>query len=99
MTHAQNGLHNGGILVGRRKRHGEGSIDLEDIEGVLLEVVERGIPHAEIIDGHLNADFSQGPQGFERPLRMSHQGILGNLQREGVGRNDVIPQRGDDLSG
>src|SRR5206468_3866379 len=76
-------------------------VDLQTVNRETLQVAQRRMPHAEVVDGDGNACSSQALEHFERQVDVLHGHGLGNLQLETTGlelrlhdcRLDAVHQR------
>src|ERR1700693_22446 len=71
--------HDGGVLCLFRCMRYEGAIDLEFVALQALNVGERGIARAVIVDGQPQSLFLQRPDRFLRAMGILHQRTLGYL--------------------
>src|SRR5206468_8634051 len=62
----------------------EGAVDLDLVDGEALEVGQRRVARAEVVDGEPHAHLPQAVDDGDRALRLVHHGRLGDLEREGV---------------
>ena len=60
----------------------ERAVDLEDVDGQLAHVVERGVAGAEVVDRQFDAELAQRFQAQQADLHVLHHHALGQLQRE-----------------
>ena len=67
----------------------EGLVELEEVDRQVLELGERGVPRAEVVDGHLDAERLEAPQDACRLLGLLQHGVLGDLDAEPFARNAV----------
>ena len=86
VAEADDGAHDGGILGVHREVVDEGAVDLERVEREALEVVERAVAGAEVIDGQGEAEFLEGLQRALPALHVLHQHPFGELELEQRGR-------------
>ena len=75
----------------------EALVDLQLVDRQLLQVGERRVTGAEVVDRQLEAQARQALQRVHRTLRVVHDRALGDLQAEGFGRHDVLDQQGLEL--
>ena len=60
----------------------EGPVDLQHVDGEPLQVAERRVAGAEVVDGQLDAERAQVLQHLEPGRRVGHQRGLGDLEAE-----------------
>ena len=72
------------VRLVREHVHHEGLVDLDLVGRDLLQVSERGIAGAEIVDRDADAHLAQFRQHPVTALAIDHQRILGHLDREPV---------------
>ena len=72
------------LLVPRQPVH-EGLVHLELVERQPGQVVQRGVAGAEVVDGDVYAEASQGVQARDHPVHPDDDGGLGDLQHQPVG--------------
>ena len=58
----------------------ERPIDLQDIDGELAQIGQRGVPRAEIVDGNHDAQLLQPIESRNGRLRILHQDRFGDLE-------------------
>ncbi|MCY1276714.1 hypothetical protein D9M70_253820 [compost metagenome] len=74
----------------------EAAVDLQHVDGELLEVVERGIAGAEVIHRHRQAEALQPGEGLHRLGDVAHQDAFGQLQLQaGRRRAGLVEDVGD----
>ena len=71
----------------------EAAVDLERVDRESLEVGERRVPGAEVVDGQVQAEAAQLAQRDSGGLDVAHQGRLGDLQPQRVGSEATLGQR------
>ena len=59
---------------------GEGPVDLEDVDRELLEVAQRRVAGAEIVEGEEHPELLEVGQHDQGPLGILDEGALGDLQ-------------------
>ena len=77
----------------------EGPVDLEAIEFELLQIAQRGIARAEIVEQDLDAHFAQALHGALGFARMRNQDTFGNLDVQQAGRDAMALKRGFHAAG
>jgi len=60
----------------------EGAIDLEHVDRKVLQIRERRVARAEIIDRDLNTKRFQGAKFDQNSVRIFHDNAFGNFQPE-----------------
>ncbi len=60
----------------------KGLVDLDIVHGELLEVAERGIAGAEVVDRDRNAQFLEAPEDADGIFLVLHERAFGDLKRE-----------------
>ncbi len=75
--------------VDREPRH-ERAVDLQFADREPAQVHERGVPRAEVVQGHLHAVPGQGVEGVGGALRVLQEDVLRYLQLE-RSRGDAVP--------
>ena len=73
----------------------EGAVDLDPVEGELLQVAERRIARAEVIEHDLHAELPEIAQAAEIIFAVAEENRLGDLQFEAMGAQTGL---GQDLS-
>ena len=76
------------------ERVDEGAVDLQRVEGITVEVGERGVAGAEVVEDEADAELVQRFQRGERRGRLVDQHRLGDLQAQVDG---VEAGAGEDL--
>src|SRR3712207_9517337 len=66
------------------RSHHERAVDLDLVEREPLEVAQRGVPRAEVVERQAHAEGSQPLQDGHRAPRVGHHGVLGDLALEPV---------------
>ena len=87
------GDHRGVVGVGRGAPH-ERQVDLQRVDRQPPEVGERGEPGPEPVDGQVDPEVAERPQGADGPVDVLHRVALGNLEVQRVG---LEPARGEGL--
>ena len=72
---------------GRAVRTHEGPVDLDRVEGEALQVGERGVAGAEIVERQAGAELADARQHLRRIFRVLHHQRLGDLQLQRLRRN------------
>ncbi len=92
------GAADDGHVAGLGELLDEPLVDLELVDGQPLQVAQRGVPGAEVVDRDLDAEHVQ-PAEDARALRgVGHQPALGDLEHEPLRRDRVAGEvAGDDL--
>ena len=72
--------HDHRVVLAPAHVHDEGSVDFEFIDRQALEVGERGVPGAEIVDGKAQADIMELGRDLQRIHRIVHDGALSDLE-------------------
>ncbi|HEY4230178.1 MAG TPA: hypothetical protein VGO79_08390, partial [Thermoanaerobaculia bacterium] len=70
---------------GRARVVKKGAVDLQDVDRQALQVGERRVSGAEVVDADVEAQVPQGPQGVDRRADVGHQHALGHLEAHQVG--------------
>ena len=80
------------------ERVDEGAVDLQGVEGEAVEVGERGVAGAEVVEDEADAELVQRLQRGDRGRRLLDQDALGDLQpqvdRVDAGAGDDLVDRG-----
>ena len=92
--HPDDRLDDRGALLLDPQRFDEGAIDLQSVKGKAVEIGERGVPGAEVIEHETNADVTECLQGGGRGGRLLDQDALGDLEAQVPG---VQAGAGEDL--
>ncbi len=87
VTELDHGLDDRRILGVEAEAADEGPVDLDLLDGEPLQICERGVPSAEVVDGQVEAEVAQTAQGHRGQLGIGHEGGLGDLQPQGAGRH------------
>ena len=99
--HLDDGRDEGVRAVGAAEPAHEGAVDLEDVDGQGAQVVERGVAHAEVVDGHAHAHLAPGLQLGPRSRQVADEDVLGDLQHEPARGQPAlvedVPDRGQQL--
>ena len=66
--------------------HDERAVDLERVDFELVEVPERRLAGAEVVERRPHADRAQADEHVDRPLDVGHHDVLGDLELEVLGR-------------
>ena len=77
----------------------EGAVDLEDVDGETLQVGERRITGAEVVDRNIDAHRLQFIEHCQRPLDVAHQHAFGDFQFEVFRRQAGFLQHRHDQCG
>ena len=64
------------------QRVDEGAVDLQRVEGEAVEVGERGVAGAEVVEDEADAELVQRLQRGDRRRRLLDQDALGDLQAQ-----------------
>ena len=64
----------------------ERAVDLERLDGEVLEIGERRIARAEVVDGHVHAELAHRAHGERRGGFVDHQQALGDFELEAGAR-------------
>ena len=87
--------------AGRRdETAGEGAVELDAVERQLLEVAERGVAGAEVVERDPHAEAAQGVDVADGGVAARQEGGLGDLdvdrvRIDAVGRQCVAQERND----
>ena len=96
MSHGDDGAGDLPVLFALRQTVDEAAVDLQYVDGELLEVVQRRIAGAEIVDGDAQAQALEVGEGLHGAGHVLHQRALGQLQFQTGWRNTaVFENRGD----
>ncbi len=90
MRHHDDGFAQRQVRGVRHQVAHEGLVDLEVVDVQLLQVGQRGIPRAEVVQRHLHAGGPQHAQLFRDMVIGVQQQALGDLHRHGI---HTQPQR------
>jgi hypothetical protein len=63
----------------------EGPVDLDDVRPQLLQVAERGVAGAEVVDRDADPEPAQRLEAFDRRLHVARERALGHLERQQSG--------------
>ena len=77
----------------------EGPIDLDHVDGELVEPGEGGVAGAEVVDRDPNPGCAQVRENLDDIALLDHDGALGDLQHQAAGGQPGQAQDGEDLSG
>src|SRR6185369_17725785 len=77
----RNGADDGIVVVGRQPGY-EGTIDLEVIKRETVQITERRIAGAKIVDAQLHAEGTQLLEHQSRSLSVLHHHAFGDLELE-----------------
>ena len=67
----------------RVDRGDEAPVDLEDVDGELMEIAERRVAGAEVIDGDPHSEGAERAEREDAPVGVAHECRLGDLEHEG----------------
>ena len=73
-----------GVVVRRREAGDERPVHLEDVDREALEVAERRVTGAEVVDGEAHAERFQPQQVLEGAVAVLHEHALGDLESQRV---------------
>ncbi len=73
----------------------EGAVDLELVDGQALEVRERRVAGAEVVDGKPDARLAEHREHLAGTERVSHEGALGDLELETAGLDAPAMEKSD----
>jgi hypothetical protein len=80
------GLDDGGVTgVGGHPEH-EALVDLHLVDRQLAQIAEGGVADAEVVHRQVDAEVAELREHADGPLRVDHDLVLGDLQRERAGR-------------
>ena len=79
------GVHDGGVVGVGRQIGDEGAVDLEKVDRKTLQVAQRRVAGAEIVDRHPHAHALEGSQGRDIVVGMVHQDAFGQFQFQARG--------------
>ena len=68
-------------------------VDLQLVDGQVLEARERRVAGAEVVDREPDAELAQPREHAHRALRVGHDGVLGDLDAEPVRRDPGVAQQ------
>jgi hypothetical protein len=71
-------------------RH-EGPVDLDDVDGELVEVAERGVAGAEVVERDHGAEILQVVEHDQRPFAVAGENALGDRDAEVMPRALLLP--------
>ena len=86
------GLHDGGVARALQL-FDEIARDLHAVDGEAPQVIERGVPGAEIIDGQPYAECTQLREQPRGPVACAHEHRLGELELEAARIETAVAQR------
>ena len=75
----------------------ERAVDLEHLDGQALEVRERRVPGAEVVDREVQPERAQRAERAHRRLGVAHQRRLRDLEPDALGRHVGLVQDARDL--
>src|SRR5882762_7898393 len=90
-------LDDAAVLLVRAHRPDEARIDLEQVDGQPVQVAERAVPGAEVVDAQLQPELPQAGQAPRRGGGVLDQHALGDLQPQRARVQPGGPQRVVDL--
>ena len=73
-----------GRAVGEQERAHERTVDLERVDRKSVQVAQRRVPRAEVIEVDLHAELAQAVQHVRHVARVAHQGGFGDLESQGL---------------
>jgi hypothetical protein len=85
--------HQDRVVVVRGHVHDERPVDLQLVDGKLLQVRHRRVPGAVVVDGQPHAQFVQAGQDVQGQRRVAHHGRLGDLQPQHAGRHPELGEQ------
>ncbi len=85
------------VLAGAGQRPDEALVDLDLAHGQPLEVGQRRVAGAEVVDGQPDAEVPQLTEQDLGPRGLDHDAALGDLQRQQVPRHTVAGERAANL--
>src|SRR3990172_6099899 len=74
----------------------EGPVDLQRVDRETLEVRERRVPGAEVVDRDANAEVVQAYEHGLGACRIGDHHALGDLEHEVIARDARLPQHAGD---
>src|SRR5262249_56577395 len=86
------GAGDGGVLGGVADPAHEGLVDLQDVDGELLEVGDRGVAGAEIVDGQAHPEGADGPELAEDLGIAAQDAALAELELQHRGVDSALEQ-------
>ena len=92
VRHRDHGLHDRGVVGIARDVTHEGLIDFDVLHRKALEVSEARVAGAEIVDRDAHAELVRRHHHIDDAFALMHQGALGDLQLERVGRQAALAQ-------
>ena len=92
MAELDDGLDDGGVLRVDAEPADERSVDLDRLDREPLQVGQRRVPGAEVVDGEVQAEVAQLAQRDRGGLDIAHQRRLGDLQPQRVGGEPALGQ-------
>mmetsp|Transcript_20721 Transcript_20721/g.38883 ORF Transcript_20721/g.38883 Transcript_20721/m.38883 type:complete len:265 (-) Transcript_20721:52-846(-) len=99
LGHADDGIDDGAVLGVLGQVAHEGLVDLELADAELLQMAERRIAGAEVIDGQADAARVQLVHHGDRNRRVVHRGAFGQLQLQALRRHAGVTQHTADQLG
>ena len=82
MRQADRGAHNGRVVVVAGDMRDKGLVDLQLVDRQTLEVGQRRIAGAEVVDRHADAHRTQAPQHVHGARGVGHQAAFGDLDHQ-----------------
>ena len=82
MAKADRRAHDGQVVFVRRQLADERAVDLQLVYRQSLQVRQRRVASAEVVDRDADAHQAQRGDGVQRPSRVGHQTVFGDLDHE-----------------
>lgn len=87
------GLNEGGVSAAAQHVGDERAVDLDRVDGKLVNIGEGRVTGAEVVEGEFEPSGLERVKLSEAGLDVAHDGRLGDFEADGFGRNIVT--RGD----
>ena len=91
------GVHDRGVARVVGEPHHERAVDLDLVEVELLEMAERDVAGAEVVERGGDADRAQPGEHLERALGVGHHDVLGDLQPQAGRREAALLEQPRDV--
>ena len=92
VRHDDNGLAQREVLAAGLEARGERFVDLDEVDVEFLDVGQRGIARAEVVDGNLHAGLVKALQQGNHVFARIEQHAFGNFDSESFARKTDVLQ-------
>src|SRR5690606_38094335 len=94
---ADDGLHDGQVVGVVGQAGDEAAVEFEYVDRQALEVGQRGVTGAEVVQGDRDAEGAQAGEGLGGDFDVGQQGAFGQLQAQARGRQAACGERAVDV--